>query len=164
VRCGESSPCATLWATHSVGTRALTPDGARVNARTNGAPGTGKPLKDTPYVKDVLRAISTISIPRHLLQKHVDQASGVVKDIVSRKQASGIFCDLSLASRVAPSGAKANDSVAFAFVAGLVLPLSVGRLTLIQIHTSGMCDILLTRVYRWICLDIRLFHCCIGLF
>ena len=77
-----------------MGTRALTPDGARVNARTIGAPGTGKPLKDTPYVKDVLRAISTISIPRHLLQKHVDQASGVVKDIVSRKQASGIICDI----------------------------------------------------------------------
>ena len=108
------------------GTRALTPDDAHLNARTIGALDTGKPLKDTPYVKDVLRAISTISIPKHLIQKHVDQASGVVKDIVSRKQASGIFCDL-----------------VFGILCSLVslvclcsrshLPPSVGSLT--QIHT-----------------------------
>ncbi len=36
----------------------------------------GKALKDTPYVQDVLRMIANASMPRHLLQEHVDQASG----------------------------------------------------------------------------------------
>ena len=36
----------------------------------------GKALKDTPYIQDALRVIANISMPRHLLQEHVDQASG----------------------------------------------------------------------------------------